>query len=172
MGDYAATYTTIEGKILPLSHEYMGLPFGSESSSEVALCSTTGLSFQTPSIGFNGVENGGLGSIDVVLDAPLCRTGRKSVVKGTVVFEITTGSSTTGQVVPGWTVTGDVEITSYVKHKPGDPPPSWALAQTPSESVEGTFAIQLHDDSGHSAELALGTFSLDVTTDTLSDSLN
>jgi hypothetical protein len=49
MGDYAATYTTIEGKTLSLSHEYMGLPLGSESSSEVALCSTTGLSFETPS---------------------------------------------------------------------------------------------------------------------------
>jgi hypothetical protein len=63
----------------------------------------------------------------------------------------------------GWTITGTVVITSYVRHKSTDPPDPRGPQGTPLESIEGTVVFDLVQSDGTTAHLADGTFSLHTT---------
>jgi len=168
MGDIRADYTSVTGMAHPAIYGSIELPFGSETSSQLSLCSQHAVSLGMDLYPGTG-PNGELAGFDVQLDGNLCTVADRAITSGTaVVWDTDVHGSGMGKAVTGWTFTGTLSIVTHTVAKPGDPIPPGAPCCNPLESSIGTFEIDFTDPDGRAGSLANGTWSLYTASDTLS----
>jgi hypothetical protein len=170
MGDFSASYTAPDGNLQMIPSGPVELACGTACHSAISLCSQHTLDW---SLGFgsgpNGPTDGELSAVETDLDSGLCGTGTAVVTGARVGAWMVQGQNTISGEVDGWTVTGAVIVTSYVRHQASDPldkrgPPTG----TPLESIEGTVSLDLVHTSGATAHVANGAFVLHTVIDELS----
>jgi hypothetical protein len=148
MGQFAGDFTAPDGSLRIIPSGPVELPWGSATDNEYGLCGQHELLWALT--GPN--EDGDLSGFSTEIDGNLCDLGTNTVTAGSVYAWHTQNNVTRSIVAPGWTVTGSVRITSYVRHSASDPlPERGPPVGTPLESIEGTAAFDLFHASDATA---------------------
>lgn len=134
-------------------------PEAGSTEDRVRLCD---LSTMVLGMTFVPIERDRPAAIEVRTERPLCREGRTEITGGAVMIWANPGSDTnvlSATRSGSWTVTGEIEITSY--HSEALPDLS-AGDTANTERIEGTLSLTATDDAGSVIRIDGATFHFTV----------
>jgi hypothetical protein len=129
------------------------------TETRIGLCQTTTLDL---GLSFVPIQRGRPAAIEVRTARPLCQQGRTQITGGSVLIWDNPGTDPNVLAAvhsDAWTVTGEIEVTTYMDQ----PLPDLDAGETANtERVEGTFSLTATDRTGAVIRIESGTFQITV----------